>query len=194
MKENKRLDRKKDEYELKDMINQFAREISYYSQMEAQGTTLYEKNYHQNLIKERTEELINQIERYVAKAGNPVMQQFPENEPESVPELPPLVAPPPLDIPEQAPETGDFPLPETPAKQKAFTLEELKYYNGENGRAAYVAVNGVVYDVSQRIGWAGGTHFGLFAGNDLSAQFMACHRGLTAIIEQLPIVGILVSD
>ncbi|WMJ86489.1 cytochrome b5 domain-containing protein [Anaerocolumna sp. MB42-C2] len=193
MKENKRFDRMKDEYDLKDMINQFAKEISYYSQMEALGVTPYEKNYHQNLIKERTEELIIQMERYVSKAGNPVMQQFPENVPESVPELPPLVAPPPLDVPEQAPETAP-PAKVPPVEQKAFTLEELKYYNGENGRAAYVAVNGVVYDVSRRIGWAGGTHFGLFSGNDLSQQFMACHRGLTAILDQLPVVGILVSE
>ena len=193
MKENNRLDRKKDEYDLKDMINQFAKEISYYSRMEALGVTPYEKNYHQNLIKERTEELIIQMERYVSKAGNPVMQQFPENVPESVPELPPLVAPPPLDVPEQAPETAP-PAKVPPVEQKAFTLEELKYYNGENGRAAYVAVNGVVYDVSRRIGWAGGTHFGLFSGNDLSQQFMACHRGLTAILDQLPVVGILVSE
>ncbi len=209
----------KGEYELKDMINQFAKEISYYSKMEALGVTPYEKNYHQNLIKERTEELIMQLERNLSKTGNPVMQQFPEYVPETVSELPPFVAPPPLEIPEQEPETVVFPLPEapeaapvpetpetvpetvppenlpqpeTPAEQKTFTLEELKNYNGENGRPAYVAVNGVVYDVSQRIPWAGGTHFGLVSGNDLSGQFMACHGGVRTVIEQLPVVGILV--
>jgi Predicted heme/steroid binding protein len=39
-------------------------------------------------------------------------------------------------------------------KMKQFTLEELKQYNGENGQPAYVAIDGIVYDVSMSIlGW-----------------------------------------
>ncbi|MGB8452405.1 MAG: hypothetical protein WCD89_08740 [Anaerocolumna sp.] len=49
----------KEVYGLSDMINQYQKEISYYSQMEAYGVTPYEKNYHQGLIQERTQELIN---------------------------------------------------------------------------------------------------------------------------------------
>ncbi len=34
------------------------------------------------------------------------------------------------------------------SEQREFTLEELAEYNGTGGRPAYVAVNGIVYDVS----------------------------------------------
>jgi len=60
--------------------------------------------------------------------------------------------------------------------QKEFTLEELAIYDGANGRDAYVAVDGIVYDVSKEATWGGGTHFGLYAGKDLSSQFMGCHE------------------
>ncbi|MGB8452404.1 MAG: cytochrome b5 domain-containing protein [Anaerocolumna sp.] len=73
-----------------------------------------------------------------------------------------------------------------------FTLEELSYFDGKEGRLAYVAVNGNVYDLSEKVRWAGGTHFCLFAGNDLTAQFVGCHLGLTSMLEQLSLVGILV--
>ncbi len=36
---------------------------------------------------------------------------------------------------------------------KTFTLEELKQFNGQNGQPAYVAVDGVVYDVSNVGPW-----------------------------------------
>lgn len=174
------------EYGIRDIITQFQKEISYYSQMEALGTTPYEKNYHQDLIKERTEELIRVMEQYTEKINYAQIQQTPEDIPEFIPELPPETAPLP------APISGQEPVPESTTEQRTFTPEELKAYNGEGNQPAYVAVNGVVYDVSRRIGWAGGTHFGLYAGNDLTSQFMACHGGITAIIEQLPVVGVLV--
>ncbi|WP_119326761.1 cytochrome b5 domain-containing protein [Companilactobacillus musae] len=55
---------------------------------------------------------------------------------------------------------------------KQFTLEELKQYNGENGQPAYVAIDGVVYDVSDVDPWDGGKHHGNVAGNDLSEAIM----------------------
>jgi predicted heme/steroid binding protein len=76
-------------------------------------------------------------------------------------------------------------------RQKEFTLEELSTYDGANGKAAYVAVNGTVYDVSKEPTWGGGTHFGLYAGKDLSAEFMGCHKGLLEMLNKLPKVGIL---
>ena len=76
-------------------------------------------------------------------------------------------------------------------RQKEFTLEELATYDGSGGRAAYVAVNGTVYDVSSEATWGGGTHFGLYAGKDLSAQFMGCHKGMLEILSKLPKVGVL---
>ena len=42
--------------------------------------------------------------------------------------------------------------------QREFTLEELATYDGSMGRPAYVAVNGIVYDVSLEKTWGGATH------------------------------------
>lgn len=75
--------------------------------------------------------------------------------------------------------------------QKEFTLEELATFDGSEGKPAYVAVNGVVYDMSDKAGWAGGTHFGLYAGRDLSQQFKSCHLGISVVLDSLPKVGVL---
>lgn len=74
-------------------------------------------------------------------------------------------------------------------QEKQFTLEELSKYNGSGGSPAYVAVNGIVYDVSLSPVWGGGTHFGLYAGKDLTGQFKACHSGEIRILNALPKVG-----
>ncbi|SCY33291.1 cytochrome b5 domain-containing protein [Alkaliphilus peptidifermentans] len=49
-----------------------------------------------------------------------------------------------------------------------FTIEELAQYNGKNGMAAYVAVDGVVYDVTEISAWKDGQHNGFEAGKDLT--------------------------
>ena len=54
------------------------------------------------------------------------------------------------------------------AEEKAFTLEELKEFNGKDGKRAYVAVDGVVYDVTDSKPWKDGNHNGFEAGNDLT--------------------------
>lgn len=76
-------------------------------------------------------------------------------------------------------------------RQKEFTLEELATYDGASGRDAYLAVNGTVYDISKEATWGGGTHFGLYAGKDLSEEFIGCHKGAPGILNKLPKVGIL---
>lgn len=73
---------------------------------------------------------------------------------------------------------------------REFTLEELLQYDGMNGRPAYVAVEGIVYDISNEEKWAGGTHFGLTAGKDYTKEFSTCH-GNNKILSKLPRVGIL---
>lgn len=73
---------------------------------------------------------------------------------------------------------------------REITLQELSTYNGMGGRPAYVAVNGIVYDVSNEATWGAASHFGLMAGKDLTAQFNGCH-GNAAVLSQLPKVGIL---
>jgi len=73
--------------------------------------------------------------------------------------------------------------------QKEFTVGELEKYNGSNGKPAYVAVDGIVYDVSLSLPWGGGTHFGLYAGKDLTKEFKACHHEEVKILQSLPKVG-----
>lgn len=75
-------------------------------------------------------------------------------------------------------------------EERVFTLEELAKFNGRNGVPAYVAVNGVVYDVSRERTWGGASHFGLTAGKDLSAQFNSCH-GMANKLARLPKIGVL---
>lgn len=70
-----------------------------------------------------------------------------------------------------------------------FNKTELAKYNGRDGNRAYVAVNGVVYDVTNNAAWAAATHFGLKAGEDLTKQFAGCHQGQSAILQKLKVVG-----
>lgn len=73
---------------------------------------------------------------------------------------------------------------------RVFTLDELKTYNGQNGSPAYVAVDGIVYDVSDFPKWKNGQHHELTAGNDLTEEFAnSPHSNST--LKKLPIVGIL---
>ena len=42
----------------------------------------------------------------------------------------------------------------------ALTLDQLKHYDGKNGNPAYIAVDGVLYDVSGVRQWKNGSHEG----------------------------------
>ena len=77
--------------------------------------------------------------------------------------------------------------------ENEFTVEELEKYNGENGNSAYVAIEGVIYDVSKIPAWKTGKHFGLTAGQDLSEQFESCH-GIIDILANAPKVGVLMDN
>lgn len=78
----------------------------------------------------------------------------------------------------------------SPRQTKEFTLSELAQFDGTMGRPAYVAVNGIVYDVSDNSKWSGAKHYGLTAGKDLTSQFESCH-GIATKLAKLPKVGIL---
>lgn len=73
---------------------------------------------------------------------------------------------------------------------KEFTIEELAKYDGSSGNPAYVAVNGIVYDVSLSPSWGGGTHFGIYSGKDLTTQFNSCHK-MSQILNKLPKIGVI---
>ena len=71
--------------------------------------------------------------------------------------------------------------------QKTFTISELAKYNGQNGMSAYVAVDGVVYDVTQV--FLSGKHYTHFAGQELTNAFYLRHA--KSAITKYPAVGIL---
>ncbi|MDD3477577.1 MAG: cytochrome b5 domain-containing protein [Candidatus Izemoplasmatales bacterium] len=79
--------------------------------------------------------------------------------------------------------------PSTTTTLPVFTLEELSQYTGANGSTAYIAVNGVVYNVTNY--FVNGTHQGMqLGGTDATAIFaMSPHSSST--LAKLPVVGSL---
>lgn len=74
-------------------------------------------------------------------------------------------------------------------EETTFTLEELAEYNGKNGASAYVAVNGVVYDVTGIDAWKDGEHkSGVVAGTDATEAIMQSPHG-EQVLAELPVVG-----
>ncbi|MBN2795832.1 MAG: cytochrome B5 [Clostridia bacterium] len=71
------------------------------------------------------------------------------------------------------------------------SLEMLATFNGQNTQPAYIAVNGVVYDVTSY--WRNGQHHGLTAGADMTTAFLNSPHS-SSLLAQLPIVGYLPSD
>jgi predicted heme/steroid binding protein len=54
-------------------------------------------------------------------------------------------------------------------EEQLFSERELQQFDGTRGKPAYIAYDGVVYDVSASSLWRGGLHQGLhFAGTDLT--------------------------
>ncbi|CZR07335.1 Hypothetical protein Tcol_2536 [Trichococcus collinsii] len=78
-------------------------------------------------------------------------------------------------------------------EMRTFTLEELSQYNGKDGQPAYVAVDGIVYDVTNVEAWKDGEHkLGLTAGNELTEEITNQSPHGIKVLEGLPIVGELV--
>jgi predicted heme/steroid binding protein len=61
---------------------------------------------------------------------------------------------------------------------KKVTVQELEENNGKNGKPAYFAYKGKVYDVSESSFWLDGDHLGMHqAGKDLTEELeMAPHK------------------
>ena len=73
--------------------------------------------------------------------------------------------------------------------ERKFKVEELKNYDGTNGKPAYIAFKGKVYDVTKIDLWAGGEHQGLHeAGKDLTEEIADAPHG-EEVLKSAKLVG-----
>jgi len=74
---------------------------------------------------------------------------------------------------------------------EVFTPQDLADYNGKDGKPAYVAYKGKVYDVSTSKLWKGGLHMRRHrAGTDLTTDMQAAPH-MRDVLERFPVVGTL---
>jgi len=77
--------------------------------------------------------------------------------------------------------------------ERKFTLEELKQYDGRDGRPAYIAYKGKIYDVTESFLWIGGDHQGQHeAGKDITSEIQSAPHG-EEMLERVKLVGVLIS-
>lgn len=69
-----------------------------------------------------------------------------------------------------------------------FTAETLKQYNGLNGQPAYIAIDGIVYDVSSL--FVNGQHHGCSAGQDVTDEFNSERKHNDNMLKGYTVVGI----
>ena len=73
--------------------------------------------------------------------------------------------------------------------EKQITEEELSKCDGQDGRPAYVAHRGKVYDVSSSGLWTGGMHMERHqVGKDLTSEFAGAPHD-ESVLQRLPLVG-----
>ena len=78
------------------------------------------------------------------------------------------------------------------AELKKFTVKELEQYNGKNGKPAYAAYQGKVYDLAQSSLWSGGEHMGMHqAGKDITEEMELAPHG-EEILKRVKQVGVLI--
>lgn len=74
------------------------------------------------------------------------------------------------------------------------TRSELAKFDGRNGQPAYVAVGGIIYDLSESPLWKEGNHEGAHqAGCDLTRELKTAPH-IAAVVERFPSVGRLEED
>lgn len=73
------------------------------------------------------------------------------------------------------------------------TLEELAYYDGTDGKPAYIAVEGKIYDVTDSSFWRNGGHNGYRAGQDLTDEIINDSPHGVSNLTRVPMIGIIVT-
>ena len=76
-------------------------------------------------------------------------------------------------------------------EDRKFTSEQLREFNGKNGKPAYISYKGKIYDVTDSSQWLDGDHLGHQAGEDLTEQMeIAPHS--EEVMERMKKIGDLV--
>ena len=109
---------------------------------------------------------------------------------------------PPTEQPSQEPaQSTPEASPETAAAQAVapeagleLTLEELAKFNGKDGARAYVAVDGIIYDMTDSDMWKNGDHNGFEAGKDLTDAIKNQSPHGVGNLTRVPVVGRLVTE
>jgi predicted heme/steroid binding protein len=81
--------------------------------------------------------------------------------------------------------------------QLLMTLNQLSQFDGKDGRRAFIAVDGVVYEVTQSPRWRNGIHNGdssIAAGNDLTSQIDAISPHGRRVLDNIPRVGKIIEE
>lgn len=74
---------------------------------------------------------------------------------------------------------------------KRITLAELSRCDGKEGRPAWIAWRGKIYDVSESFLWKGGRHMATHdAGRDLTEVLEQAPHG-EELLERVPVIGVL---
>ena len=75
------------------------------------------------------------------------------------------------------------------AAELELTLEELAAFDGKDGRPAYVAVDGIIYDMTNSAFWKNGAHNGFTAGRDLTKEIKERSPHGVANLQRVPAIG-----
>lgn len=71
------------------------------------------------------------------------------------------------------------------------TERELRQYDGQKGRRAYIAFEGVIYDVTDAPNWRGGMHREMhYPGLDLTRSLRKAPHD-ASVFKRVPRVGVL---
>lgn len=76
------------------------------------------------------------------------------------------------------------------------TLSQLSQYDGIDGRRAFIAVDGLIYEVTNSSHWRNGTHIhnsNARAGRDLSVIIGSAWHG-RSVLANIPVVGTLIDE
>ncbi|WP_425483987.1 cytochrome b5 domain-containing protein [Lacticaseibacillus absianus] len=72
--------------------------------------------------------------------------------------------------------------------ERTFTRATLAHYNGVDDPHKYVAIDGIVYDLTDVPAWGGENHHGNHAGQDLTAAIAHSPHG-KGVLTKRPVVG-----